>query len=172
MKKTSLLVTCFLAISLLGCSKVEYDYKALGFSSADEMQAAFSKGYHTKQKLDELNPPVVNAAPVASAEQAPAQAPEVKQETTAPVAQDNTPFSPSFDCSKASNKVEKLICDDRELSKLDVELSKAYQATRDSSTDKDQLKKDQISWVKLSRACEDKSCLKSALEMRLKQLTK
>jgi uncharacterized protein len=41
-------------------------------------------------------------------------------------AADNTPFAPSFDCAKASNAQEKLVCSDRELAKLDVALSQAY----------------------------------------------
>jgi uncharacterized protein YecT (DUF1311 family) len=168
MKTTSLFLSCFLALFLCSCSKIEYDFRSLGFSSVEEMQAAFTKGYHTKQKLDEMHPPVAYVAPTAS----PEQTTETKQEGPAPATPDNTPFAPSFDCSKASNKVEKLICADRDLSRLDVELSKAYQAARDASTDKDQLKKDQISWVKLSRTCEDKACLQSSLEMRLKQLKK
>lgn len=170
MKSPLLLSSCLLLLSLWGCSKVEYDHKALGFNSADDMQSAFAKGYHTKQKLDEMAPPSATPAPVQV--ETPAVVAESKQESPSNSAPDNSPFAPSFDCAKASNKVEKLICDDRELSKLDVDLSKAYQSARDASTDKDQLKKDQISWVKLSRACEDKSCVKSALEMRLSQLKK
>jgi uncharacterized protein YecT (DUF1311 family) len=173
MKTISTLLTCLCLLLLVGCSKNEYDYKALGFSSADEMQAAFQKGYHTKKKLDEMSPaaaPTTTTAPDSTPQ--PVVTSEVKQEPIASSAQDNTPFAPSFDCSKASNKIERLICDDRELAKLDVELSKAYQIARDASTDKDQLKKDQISWVKLSRACDDKACVKSAFELRLKQLSK
>lgn len=33
---------------------VEYDHTALGFFSEDEMFAAFARGYHTRQKLDEM----------------------------------------------------------------------------------------------------------------------
>lgn len=167
----SVLSCCFI---LLGCSKVEYDFKSLGFSSVADMQAAFERGYHTKKKLDEMEPsatpPEVPSA-AGRTETLPV-AVESKPETVTRSDADSTPFAPSFDCSKASNKVERLICDDRELSVLDVELSKSYQIARETSTDKEQLKRDQISWVKLSRACEEKSCVKSALEMRLKQLKK
>lgn len=34
--------------------------------------------------------------------------------------------SPSFDCAKATTEVEKLICSDDELAKLDVEMNKWY----------------------------------------------
>lgn len=65
--------------TMAGCSKVEYDFKALGFTSKDEMQAAFDKGYQTKQKLDEMTKP----APVAVVEP---QAPAVVEPTPAAAA--------------------------------------------------------------------------------------
>lgn len=55
----------FIAFALVGCTKTEYDFKALGFGSKDEMEAAFAKGYHTKKKLDEMIKPAVVAAPAA-----------------------------------------------------------------------------------------------------------
>ncbi len=33
---------------------VEYDHIALGFSTEDEMRSAFARGYHTRQKLEEM----------------------------------------------------------------------------------------------------------------------
>lgn len=33
---------------------VTYDPSALGFASEAEMKAAFAKGYHTRQKMDEV----------------------------------------------------------------------------------------------------------------------
>lgn len=71
MKKISIYLLSAAASFLLltGCSETEYDYKALGFASKTEMDDAFSKGYHTKKKLDEMIKPVVAVAP------APAPAP-------------------------------------------------------------------------------------------------
>ena len=40
---------------------------------------------------------------------------------------DGTPFDPGFDCRRAVSSVEQLICADRELSGLDVELNHYYQ---------------------------------------------
>jgi len=54
---SKLATIAIVACAMVGCSKVEYDYKALGFASKDEMQAAFDKGYQTKQKLDEMTKP-------------------------------------------------------------------------------------------------------------------
>ncbi|MBM9614670.1 ankyrin repeat domain-containing protein [Desulfobulbus rhabdoformis] len=38
-----------------------------------------------------------------------------------------TPFDPSFDCGRAASSIEQLICADRELSNLDVELNHYFQ---------------------------------------------
>ena len=64
MKKISiyLLSAAVSFLLLTGCSDTEYDYKALGFASKTEMEAAFSKGYHTKKKLDEMIKPTVAVA--------------------------------------------------------------------------------------------------------------
>ena len=50
----SFLLSIILSFGLCGCSKVEYDYKTLGFANPTEMESAFSKGYHTKQKFTEM----------------------------------------------------------------------------------------------------------------------
>ena len=84
---------------------------------------------------------------------------------------DSSPFAPSFDCSKASATHEKLICGDRELSRIDVDLSQAYSTARDKSADKEKLKKEQLEWIKVSlRTCVDKSCLVGAYQKRILDL--
>jgi uncharacterized protein YecT (DUF1311 family) len=84
---------------------------------------------------------------------------------------DSSPYAPSFDCSKASATHEKLICGDRELSRLDVDLSQAYSTARDKSADKEKLKKEQLEWIKASlRSCADKSCLVGAYQKRILDL--
>lgn len=40
--------------SIEGSRPVEYDAQALGFSNDAEMNAAFAKGYHTRQKMEEM----------------------------------------------------------------------------------------------------------------------
>ena len=107
----------------------------------------------------------IEAAPQEQAQSAP-----VATTPATPVA-DSTPFAPSFDCAKASNNAEKMICGDRNLSKLDVQLSQAYSAARDKATDKAQIKSEQIAWVKTSRACPDTACLTKAFQDRIKQLS-
>ncbi len=111
------------------------------------------------QKVSESTP-VAPVAPV-----------KTTSNTSATTVSDNTPFAPSFDCTKASNNAEKMICGDRNLSKLDVQLSQLYSAARNKATDKDKLKSEQIAWVKTSRACPDTACLTKAFQDRIKQLS-
>ena len=88
--------------------------------------------------------------------------------------------SPSFDCAKATTEVEKLICSDDELAKLDVEMNKSYHAfmkTLDEEYYRNKLKKKQREWLKdISKApcfsSTDKvDCLKNIYAFRVQQLT-
>lgn len=59
-------------------------------------------------------------------------------------------IAPSFDCARATTEVEKLICTDDELAKLDVELNNSYHAfmkTLDEEYYRDKLKKKQREWL-------------------------
>jgi len=68
--KNILLAIIVIYVSIAGCSKVEYDYKALGFTDKAAMEAAFSKGYHTKQKLDEITEKAATCSSVKSCAEA------------------------------------------------------------------------------------------------------
>lgn len=82
-------------------------------------------------------------------------------------------FSPSFDCAKASTGIEKLICRDRDLSKLDVDLSIAYAKARENSVNPNKVQSEQIYWIKSSRnACSDKSCLMTVYKQRIAEVGK
>ena len=65
---------------------------------------------------------------------------------------ENKTFSPSFDCSnqKKLSNVEKLICSDEELSKLDNEMAKAYKymLSISNETQKQQLIDEQRKWLR------------------------
>lgn len=52
-------------------------------------------------------------------------------------------FGASFDCTQAKSDVEKTICQDDELSKLDNDLNKIYKEALDKADNKDNLKQDQ-----------------------------
>lgn len=80
----------------------------------------------------------------------------------------------SFDCGKAASKVEKLICGDDDLSKLDDELGKAYKEalSKANEAQKQRLVTEQKHWLKQTRnICTDESCFKQAYSSRLAALT-
>lgn len=81
----------------------------------------------------------------------------------------------SFDCSKASTRIEKLICNDKELSRLDESLAKAYQAAL-SSESAEAAKASQRKWLEHERSSCDNSatnlgqtalCLRSSYDERI-----
>lgn len=110
-----------------------------------------------RQKQSVLPPPTVAAAPTATAQA---------------VAVDTSLFSPSFDCAKASNGPERLICSDRDLAKLDVQLGQTYSKAVGKAADKKKLQVDQLDWMKGERnACSDKPCMAAAIEKRIKVLS-
>ena len=76
----------------------------------------------------------------------------------------------SFDCGKATTKVEHLICDNPEISKLDDELSAAYKVALKNIAQADSIKQEQKRWMKERNACSDADCLRHAYEARLSTL--
>ena len=81
---------------------------------------------------------------------------------------------PSFDCAKATTKVEKMICNDESgnLQNLDRQIFKSYQETK-AKLDKNGKKAfldSQKSWLKTRERCESKECLKELLQSRIKEL--
>ena len=79
---------------------------------------------------------------------------------------------PSFDCAKASSSQEKLICSDADLAKLDAQLADAYSNARKAASDRAALLASQRAWIKQSfNACNDKTCLTSAYQSRIAELT-
>lgn len=79
----------------------------------------------------------------------------------------NFVIAAGFDCTKASNTVEKLVCSDEKLSQLDDELTDVYkQAIKNSPN----LKKEQINWLKTVRKCKDVGCITNLYNSRLLEL--
>lgn len=76
----------------------------------------------------------------------------------------------SFDCEKAATKVEKMICADPELSKLDEELAKTYQNAMKDEGQAEVIKSTQKLWLKERNHCEDAACVKQAYASRLQNL--
>lgn len=77
----------------------------------------------------------------------------------------------SFDCGKAGTKLEKLICGDAELSKLDEELNAAYKAALQDQTQAEAIKQAQKQWLKKRNDCSDADCVKAAYQIRISKLT-
>ena len=117
MNKLMLLVFVGLLI-ISGCSEVKYDFKALGFQDKAEMESAFNKGYHTKQKLDQMIsvtakelPPKVTIPPPAEAEVTATAAPATAIDTAPQQTQQGSTCSSVRECAEimlASAKTENL----------------------------------------------------------------
>ena len=76
----------------------------------------------------------------------------------------------SFDCGKAQSTVEKMICADAELSKLDEEIAKVYGEVLKKIPDEALLKKRQRERLKARNLCNDISCLGDYYRGRLAEL--
>jgi len=82
-------------------------------------------------------------------------------------------WSPSFDCAKVSTGSERLICSNKELSEVDVQLAHAYKAALKNSPDKDGLKRQQGAWLKNERdACSDAESMLKVYKERIAQLSR
>lgn len=83
----------------------------------------------------------------------------------------NPAVAASFDCAKASTAVEKTICADADLSRLDETLGKAYGQARAQSAQPKVLRSRQRTWLRDTRdACADAACLKAAYKTRIAEL--
>ena len=81
--------------------------------------------------------------------------------------------NPSFDCRKASVSAEYAICGSSELSRLDVELSRAYKSARSalSQSQKKQLSASQKNWLQRRNRCgSNASCLEASMASRIREL--
>ena len=77
----------------------------------------------------------------------------------------------SFDCGKAGTKVEHLICDNPEISKLDDELGKIYSGLFKKVSIPSSFSREQRTWLMIEReACVDAECLKTAYRNRIDEL--
>lgn len=98
---------------------------------------------------------MVTPADATSALESPAGAP-----ADTPVAAVTT-SNPSFDCSKATLAVEKVICASDELAALDRQLAAGFQqASINAGAGADGVRSDQIAWIEqVGRECSDEPCV-------------
>lgn len=108
---------------------------------------------------------------MAQREQAALQAsPSTDQWNTQATSPQDMQFSPSFDCQRASNGAERLICSNRELAAADVRLAQVYRELMGSGVDRDSLRRDQNEWRRNVRdVCFDANCMLAAYSRRLKE---
>jgi len=76
----------------------------------------------------------------------------------------------TFDCGKAQSKVEKMICADADLSRLDEELAAAYKTALQDKKRDDSIRQTQMQWVTKRNSCADAACVKRTYEARLQGL--
>lgn len=85
-----------------------------------------------------------------------------------------TPFkfgdAVSFDCAKASNTSEYLVCSTPALSDLDDRLAAAYSAARRQTGNPGQLLMDQRAWLARRNLCRTSDCVFQAYQTRLADL--
>lgn len=75
----------------------------------------------------------------------------------------------SFDCNKAASFVEKAICSEPLLSKLDDALAQNYTAmlSADLGAPSGSLRKEQLAWLAVRNRCKDVKCLVDAYRVRV-----
>jgi uncharacterized protein len=78
-------------------------------------------------------------------------------------------FAAAFDCSKASTFVEKEICNDSLLSKLDDALSQNYKGMLESDfgNTKKSLRAEQLKWLSNRNKCTTNKCILEAYRKRV-----
>lgn len=78
----------------------------------------------------------------------------------------------SFDCKKATTLVEKAVCANPKLSKLDDALGKAYTQALSRVNDKASLQAEQKDWLaKIRNPCRTEHCIQEVYQIRLAELT-
>jgi uncharacterized protein len=77
----------------------------------------------------------------------------------------------SFNCEAATSKVEKLICDDRELSALDDQMAVWYRAVRRALLPESEYD-NQRRWLSERNRCLTRQCLKDLYDSRVSELQK
>lgn len=80
-------------------------------------------------------------------------------------------YGAGFDCTKASTKVERLICSDGELSDLDKTLSEVFSLELDREKDAPGLRASQKKWLAARNSCGNALCIKQQYERRISELS-
>lgn len=154
----------------------EQGYEEFKKESIQQLKASGQHGPYAEQDLVPMGLRMtlkescgLNDASGASNEEKPvAPAKSADQSNQQPIAK------PSFDCAKASSGVEKMICAEEDLAKLDVELSKVYSSRFNQAPDeaKKSMRGSQLEWLKTRRnICMDVACLKKEYNARIEEIS-
>ena len=76
----------------------------------------------------------------------------------------------SFDCDKARSTVEKMICAEPELNRLDDQLAARYRSVWEALSDQGALKSEQLDWLNERNHCYTKACLVMRYRERIARL--
>lgn len=76
----------------------------------------------------------------------------------------------SFDCGKATARIDKLICSSETLSSLDETLTAEYKKALSRTGNADKIKGEQRAWMKGRNACADQACVEQAYRARIDAL--
>lgn len=77
-------------------------------------------------------------------------------------------FPTSFDCRKAKNQAEKIVCTHEDLARLDNQLGAKIKRALETTEDTKKVRDEQKTWIKQKRdKCEDKDCLMREYQKRL-----
>lgn len=82
----------------------------------------------------------------------------------------NFMFANSSDCSKISNYAEYMMCAFHEIKSLDDNLNKIYKEVLGVTENKEQLKSEQMKWLKIRNECDSYYCLEQAYKDRILNL--
>lgn len=80
-------------------------------------------------------------------------------------------YSASFDCQKSKTFIERTICGSPKLSSLDDQLALVYTRALESTSDQDEIRKNQRTWLRNVRnVCLNEECLIQTYEQRIQSI--
>jgi uncharacterized protein len=88
-----------------------------------------------------------------------------------PVALTTWARAATFDCNKASNFVEKVICSESRLTSMDDQLGRLYKDALAASSNNETLKTEQKAWLSSRNQCKDSDCIMKAYTDRITALS-
>ncbi|HEY1878201.1 MAG TPA: TIR domain-containing protein [Rhizomicrobium sp.] len=79
---------------------------------------------------------------------------------------------PSFSCASASNTAEKLICSDRQLALMDLEVAALYKRARANVVDPSPLADEESAWAYQRNECTNAECVREAYLQRKAEISR